>query len=390
LDGEVLAGREVLDVGAGLGFDAYNLARAGARVTAMEFSPVSAREGRKRLPMMRWIGGMSHILPFNDSSFDYVFANAALHHMRDVPAAIEEMLRVLRPGGFLITTGDPYRADRLGEADEIAIFNRHPDVLLGINEGVPRLRELVDVLERVRGKIEPQLFTQMVYEAWRVGGGKTIDEFREWNFDADVTGLRGTSGSVAMKVKLCASLNEPPKIQAGGRLLRAAELAGWMTSQSKAMAELSAWAPENVLNRPFPGNAPSKFELLNGWQASTGKQWRQAYRRARWYLRRTEAESRLTFELQAMRPCDFEIMLNGETVRDISVGANNWAPISLDLGSLPAGVPFAVEIRMKGEPDTFDNGLFRVRRRRFLHDGQSVKPAFFENAAQRLRAAFGA
>jgi ubiquinone/menaquinone biosynthesis C-methylase UbiE len=57
--------------------------------------------------MMRWIGGFSHVLRFTHGSFDFVFANAALHRIRDIPAAISEMLRVLRPGGYLISIGRP-------------------------------------------------------------------------------------------------------------------------------------------------------------------------------------------------------------------------------------------------------------------------------------------
>ena len=73
--------------------------------------------------MMRWIGGFSHVLPFVQGSFDFVFANAALHHMRDIPGAIFEMLRVLRPGGYLISTSDPYRADASGERHELRVVD---------------------------------------------------------------------------------------------------------------------------------------------------------------------------------------------------------------------------------------------------------------------------
>ena len=80
------------------------------------------------LPEVRWIGGLAHILPFASGTFDAVCCNAALHHMRDVSAALEEMLRVLKPGGWLITTGDLYRSRRSTMAVELEVFNRHPDV----------------------------------------------------------------------------------------------------------------------------------------------------------------------------------------------------------------------------------------------------------------------
>jgi SAM-dependent methyltransferase len=138
----------VLDVGAGLGIDGYRHVVAAANVTALEFSPLLTRAVARNLPMMLWIAGFSHVLPFAQGSFDFVFANAPLHDMRDIPAAISEMLRVLRPGGYLISTCDPYRADNEGEELELHVFNRHPDVLLGVNERIPRLAEFVEAIER--------------------------------------------------------------------------------------------------------------------------------------------------------------------------------------------------------------------------------------------------
>jgi SAM-dependent methyltransferase len=44
----------------------------------------------------------SEKLPFSDAQFDVVFARAVLHHTRDLRAACEEFLRVLKPGGVFI------------------------------------------------------------------------------------------------------------------------------------------------------------------------------------------------------------------------------------------------------------------------------------------------
>jgi len=41
-------------------------------------------------------------LPFEDSSFDFLFSQYLLEHIPDLPAAISEMARVLRPGGLMI------------------------------------------------------------------------------------------------------------------------------------------------------------------------------------------------------------------------------------------------------------------------------------------------
>ena len=38
-------------------------------------------------------------IPFEEASFDFVFSNGVLHHTRDMEKGIEELLRVLKPGG---------------------------------------------------------------------------------------------------------------------------------------------------------------------------------------------------------------------------------------------------------------------------------------------------
>jgi SAM-dependent methyltransferase len=41
-------------------------------------------------------------MPFENDSYDIIYSNAVLEHIQDVPRAIAEMHRVLRPGGALI------------------------------------------------------------------------------------------------------------------------------------------------------------------------------------------------------------------------------------------------------------------------------------------------
>jgi ubiquinone/menaquinone biosynthesis C-methylase UbiE len=48
-------------------------------------------------------------LAFEDESFDLVFGHAVLHHLPDLPAALAEFSRVLRPGGTLAFCGEPSR-----------------------------------------------------------------------------------------------------------------------------------------------------------------------------------------------------------------------------------------------------------------------------------------
>ena len=139
--------------------------QAGGRVTAFEYNPVLIRRGTSVVPEARWIGGFAHVLPFESETFDFVCCNAALHHMRDVPGAMHEMLRVLRPGGGLLTTGDPFRADSSGDEFEFEVFDRHPDVLLGVNESIPTFGELMEVLVSNEDRLNVRLLTSSLHGA---------------------------------------------------------------------------------------------------------------------------------------------------------------------------------------------------------------------------------
>ena len=118
---------------------------------------------RINFPHIRWIGGFSHCLPFRERSFDAVFCNAALHHMRDIPAAISEALRVLRPGGTLITTCDSFRPSNSPVDAELDVFDADPVVLLGVNEGVPRFSEFVSAFSAHPDAVDVQLYTHVLY-----------------------------------------------------------------------------------------------------------------------------------------------------------------------------------------------------------------------------------
>jgi len=98
-----------LDVGAGRGIASYALARNGFAVTSLEPDP-SPIVGAAAIRSLAAEGGLpinvveefSERLPFDDATFDVVFARAVLHHTRDLDDACREIFRVLRPGGILI------------------------------------------------------------------------------------------------------------------------------------------------------------------------------------------------------------------------------------------------------------------------------------------------
>jgi ubiquinone/menaquinone biosynthesis C-methylase UbiE len=101
-----LQGRRVLEVGCGTGNISLELARRGAQVVGLDVSgPMLAvaqhkahRQGLS-LPLIRSLAGY---LPFPEAAFNGVISILTLDFIPDRPGAVREMVRVLRPGGFLM------------------------------------------------------------------------------------------------------------------------------------------------------------------------------------------------------------------------------------------------------------------------------------------------
>jgi 2-polyprenyl-6-hydroxyphenyl methylase/3-demethylubiquinone-9 3-methyltransferase len=99
-------GRLVLDAGCGGGLVAKGLAEAGVRVVGVDRLPGCLEVARRAVPagLQPAVGELER-LPFADASFDAVVAADVLEHVPDLPAAVAELARVLRPGGgFLFDT----------------------------------------------------------------------------------------------------------------------------------------------------------------------------------------------------------------------------------------------------------------------------------------------
>jgi ubiquinone/menaquinone biosynthesis C-methylase UbiE len=391
------AGRRVLDVGAGTGVDSYRLVAAGGEVTALEYNPVLVRRGRGSVPEARWIGGLSHALPFVSGSFDIVCCNAALHHMRDVVTSLEEMIRVLKPGGWLITTGDPYRARHLGEEHELAVFNRHPDVLRGINESIPSFTDFESVLTKYRkrlnikivtGELHPPHSICSVSQPSRIASGvgvvrrfserifsiRTIRDSREtagvsnlqwWDFDRDRQAIGNSSGSIALCCRIRKGISMPPHCQ-GQTVLSAGEYAQSLTDYQQAIRMLAPHVPADQVNRPFPGEGQTKFELLNGWLAPDGDRKRSAYRRARWFLRRPPETEAVHFAVrQPSAPGSINVLFNGALVRSVELPSDDWHEVSVPMYQVPVGKTFVLEIQLDSEPASFDDGVLELRDRNY-------------------------
>lgn len=101
-----LAGKRVLVPGCGFGEDAIRLGLLGALVSGSDLSPGSveiARERAARLDLrdMTFDVMTAEAMTYPDDHFDAVVFVDILHHV-DIPAAIREVCRVLKPGGLII------------------------------------------------------------------------------------------------------------------------------------------------------------------------------------------------------------------------------------------------------------------------------------------------
>lgn len=97
----IVAGQRILDVGAGTGALTSELVRRGAAAAALDPSPPFVAALRGRLPGVDVQEGAAEELPWPDHSFDAALAQLVITFMRDAPAGIAEMKRVVRPGGVV-------------------------------------------------------------------------------------------------------------------------------------------------------------------------------------------------------------------------------------------------------------------------------------------------
>ncbi|HET8946254.1 MAG TPA: methyltransferase domain-containing protein [Candidatus Polarisedimenticolia bacterium] len=99
----IRSGQTILDVACGTGPVAVTAARAGARVAALDLSPVLLDHGHRNAKTagveIEFTEGDAEALPYPDAMFDVVVSQFGHMFAPRPDKAIGEMLRVLRPGG---------------------------------------------------------------------------------------------------------------------------------------------------------------------------------------------------------------------------------------------------------------------------------------------------
>ena len=99
-------GKQVLEIGTGNGAEGVMFALNGAQYTGVDLTEAALEATRKHFAVMGLTGKFqrenAEHLSFPDGSFDWVFSHGVLHHTPNTQAAINEVHRVLKPGGRAI------------------------------------------------------------------------------------------------------------------------------------------------------------------------------------------------------------------------------------------------------------------------------------------------
>jgi len=145
LDAEIPFEADVLDAGCGTGQLANFLGLKGRRVLGVDYSQQSLAlaetlRDRLRLTSVRFQRENFLELSLPDKSFDFVFCNGVLHHTSDPCRGFRHLVRVTRPGGFLV----------------IGLYNKYGRLMLHVRRRVVRWRLRFDPKARDRA-LEKQL-----------------------------------------------------------------------------------------------------------------------------------------------------------------------------------------------------------------------------------------
>ncbi|MCA1574083.1 MAG: class I SAM-dependent methyltransferase [Acidobacteria bacterium] len=146
-------GLKVLEIGCGLGTDGAQFAGAGADYTGVDLTDAAIELAQKRFELFNLTGTFqtadAEKLDFADDSFDLVYSHGVLHHTPDIERAVNEIYRVLRPGGRAVVM--LYHRDSYNYRVNISLLRRAGAQLLRWEPGVSLVHRLTgESLESLR------------------------------------------------------------------------------------------------------------------------------------------------------------------------------------------------------------------------------------------------
>ena len=106
VDFSAYQGKKLLEVGCGVGIDLIRFAQAGANVSGIDLAPVAIDLARQNFAHHGLTANLQTMngeaLQFEDNSFDVIYAHGVVQYTADAQKMVNELYRVLRPGGEAI------------------------------------------------------------------------------------------------------------------------------------------------------------------------------------------------------------------------------------------------------------------------------------------------
>lgn len=172
--GEDLRGKRVLDVAGGDGYWAGRAAKRGAEAVSIDLARRKMLYGRTLTHAPPLIESDALTLPFADAAFDAVLSVCAIEHFDDGGRSLDEMGRVLKPGGEILMSADVLsRADewpKLRDAHRSKYSVKHTYTHESLGELLgDRGLDLVDHSYQFRGRAAERLYLSLSAYGGRIG-----------------------------------------------------------------------------------------------------------------------------------------------------------------------------------------------------------------------------
>jgi demethylmenaquinone methyltransferase/2-methoxy-6-polyprenyl-1,4-benzoquinol methylase len=159
----VQPGERALDLACGTGDIAFAVAAQGARTIGLDITHRMLQLGKAKSNRVRFVTGDMTSLPLTAASFDLVTTGYGLRNVPDLDAAIDEIARVLRPGGRLLSLdfnrpeSGLIRAAYLGYLTVVGstlgwLLHRDPDTYRYIPASIRRYPGARGVADRLRAR----------------------------------------------------------------------------------------------------------------------------------------------------------------------------------------------------------------------------------------------
>lgn len=99
-------GARYLDIGCGTGNYTVALQQLGARMFGVELTDTMLARARLKKADVRWIQGNAESIPLANQSVEGAIATVTIHHWPRLRPGFDEVFRVMKPGRFVLFTGD--------------------------------------------------------------------------------------------------------------------------------------------------------------------------------------------------------------------------------------------------------------------------------------------